>query len=115
MQAQVHRFSLKAIIGAAFACFMTYYCALFIDHLYIVNGKHYPEILSHKVKVVSEGDSGLSGLTELCHGRGGWDFFEKDNGVFMRCTTILSGSLAWPTTFKIENYDQLADEFGDSE
>lgn len=106
----VPRIPFQTIIGAALLCFVTYYLALFIDHLYMVNGKHYPELLSHKVTVVSEGDSGISGLTELCHGRGGWDFFEKDNGTFMRCTTILSGSLAWPTSYLIENYDQLASE-----
>ncbi|MGE8063898.1 hypothetical protein [Pseudomonas sp. NPDC089569] len=100
----------QTIIVAAFACFMAYYGALLIDHLYMVNGKHYPDLLSHKVTVASEGDNGISGLTELCHRRGGWDFFEKDNGTFMRCSTILSGSLAWPTTYKIENYEQLANE-----
>lgn len=116
MQAQqLLRIRFKTFIGAALACFVTYYSALFIDHLYMVNGKHYPEFLSHKVSVVSKNDSGISGLLELCHGRGGWDFFEKDNGTFMRCTTILSGSLAWPTTYLIENYDQLASESLDSE
>lgn len=107
---QAARFSLKAIIRTALTCLVAYYFALFIDHLFMVNGNHYPVSLSHKVTVVSEGDSGIRGFTELCHGRGGWNFYDKDNGHFMRCSTILSGSLAWPATYLIENYEQLASE-----
>ena len=109
MQIQpISRLLNRTILPAFFVCFVAYYIALLSDHLYMVNGNHYPLAMSHRVTVVSEGDRGIGGLTELCHGRGGWDFYDKDNGHFMRCSTILSGSLKWPTTYLIENYEELA-------
>lgn len=84
--------------------------AVFIDHLYMVNGDSYPEIFSNRVTVASHGDAGIDGFTALCGGRGGWDFYQKENGRFMRCSTIITGSVTWPTTYLIENANELSAE-----
>ena len=104
------RKSAKVIIAILIAFFVTYYIALILDHLYMVNGRHYPLALAERITVASDSDRGISGLTDICQGKGGWNFYNRDNGNFMRCTTILSGSLTWPKTYLIENYAQLADE-----
>lgn len=99
-----------AILPILIAMVVTYYLALFIDHLYMVNGRSYPMALAESITVPSDGDRGISGFMNICGRKGGWEFYDKDNGLFMRCTTIITGSLTWPKTYRIDNYDQLADE-----
>lgn len=104
------RNTFNVLINAGVGCFFTYGVALMMDHLYMVNGSEYPKALSTPVTVLSNGDAGIEGFSDLCNNRGGWDFYNKENGHFMRCTTILTGAFSWPKTYLIENYDQLANE-----
>jgi hypothetical protein len=102
--------SFGSIFKAALAGLVLAYFFALADHLYMVNGTSYPVGLSKPVTIKSMGDRGIEGLTELCGGVGGWQFYPKDNGVFMRCKTMVTGSYWRPTTYLIENYDQLASE-----
>jgi len=98
------------IFKAACAGLVMWFVYVVYDQLYMLTADTYPVWLSTSVTVKSSGDSGIDGLTELCGGVGGWTFYAKENGVFMRCSTILTGSLGRPTTYLIDNYDQLANE-----
>lgn len=101
------RYTTHALVILVIVAFVAYYTALLIDHLIMVNGSVYPRAFSTPVSLPSlDGEDGLDALTDLCNGEGGWVFYEKHNGYFMRCTTILSGSSSWPKTFVITNYDQ---------
>jgi hypothetical protein len=104
------RMPLAQIFKVAIAGLALWFVSVTADHLYMVHGATYPVWLSKAVTIKSTGDSGIEGLTELCGGVGGWSFYDKANGHFLRCTTIVTGSLARPTTYLIENYDQLAEE-----
>jgi hypothetical protein len=102
--------TLARIFKTAFAGLALWFLCVLADHLYMLHGATYPAWLSESVTIKSTGDRGIEGFTELCGGVGGWDFYHKENGNFMRCKTILTGSYARPTTYRIENYAQLADE-----
>ena len=99
-----------SVLKASIAGVALWYGFIFADHVYMVNGASYPLWASESVTVKSTGDSGIEGFTEMCGGVGGWTFYIKENGSFMRCSTIITGSIGRPKTYLIENYDQLADE-----
>lgn len=106
----VARFARLSPLRVVLVCGFIFYAAVSIDHVYMVNGRYYPEILSTRVNVASNGDAGIAGFTALCGGRGGWEFYNKENGQFMRCTTIITGAWGWPKTYLIENMHQLSVE-----
>ena len=102
--------SVVSIFRAVVALLATWYVAVLADHIYMVNSSTYPLWLTQAVTIESAGDAGIEGFSELCGGVGGWDFYQKENGDFMRCSTIFTGSIGRPKTYLIENYNALADD-----
>lgn len=101
---------LASVFKASLAGLALWYVFVLGDHVYMVNAETYPLWGSESVTIKSTGDSGIEGFTELCGGGGGWTFYGKANGNFLRCSTVFTGSMSRPKTYLIENYDQLADE-----
>lgn len=76
------RYTKHALVILVIVGFVAYYTALLIDHLIMVNGTEYPRALSTPVSLPSlGGGDALDALTDLCNGKGGLVFYEKNNGT----------------------------------
>lgn len=89
---------------------MIYFIALMFDHLVMENGSYYPAVFAERISVATNVNGDIGSSTPICDGKGVTMEFDKENGHFMRCATILDGTLTWPKTYLIENYDQLTAE-----
>lgn len=94
----------------AFVCAILAFGGVLADHLYMANAETYPEWASEPIVIEPHSDNGIEGISQLCGHRGGWEFYAKVNGVFLRCSTIMTGSLGRPKTYLIKNIDQLVDQ-----
>ena len=101
---------IKKGIAISLAGFVLSHLAILADHLYMMNAETYPQWASTPIVIESDGDGGDKALSKLCGKPGGWDYYYKQNGVFMRCSTIITGSSWRPKTYLILNIDQLANE-----
>jgi len=101
---------IKKAIGLSLVGFVLSYLVILADHLYMVNADTYPQWASEPIVIASDGDGGDKALSALCAKPGGWNYYVKNNGVFMRCSTIITGSTLRPKTYLILNIDQLASE-----
>lgn len=98
---------IQDMLGIILLIAIAYYTVGTIDQIWMVNGSYYPAFFAERITVPLGDDAGIEGLMGICNSTGGWDFYEKENGYFLRCQTMINGSWTIPKTYLIENAQEL--------